>query len=332
MRRLFFMVMAIAGLLCAAPVLAETVVLRLATNDHFSDPPKIGGQVAFQWFQKKVAERTNGEVEIKIYPGAQLGAEKDTVKMLKGGGVDISPDSPGNHAALVPEVGLFSASYLFTSFEHFDRVMADEKFFNRLKKVVADRQLGYQLAGIGATGSRNVYNRTRVAITPTDLGGLKMRVMNSPTEFKVWSTLGMLPSTIASTEIYSALQSGVVDAAESSTPYIVSNKYYEVAPYITLTNHQISGHLYLISDKALARVPEKHRATVLRTLRETGREHIQATARLTTQKLAELRSKPNVKVSTVDTAPFIAMLRPIQDEVAKELGVEDLLKIIREHQ
>jgi tripartite ATP-independent transporter DctP family solute receptor len=332
MKRLICAVMTIAGLLGAAPVMAEKVVLRMATNDHFSDPPKIGGQVAFQWLQKTVAERTNGQVEIKIYPGAQLGAEKDTVKMLKSGGIDISPDSPGNHAALVPEAGLFSASYLFTSFEHFERVMADERFFNRLKKVVEDRKLGYQLAGIGATGSRSIYNRTRAVNTPTDLKGLKMRVMASPTEYKVWSTLGMLPSTIASTEIYSALQSGVVDAAESSIPYIVGNKYYEVAPFITLTNHQISGHLYLISDKALARVPEKHRATVLKILRETGREHIRATARLTTQKLEELRSKPTVKVSMVDPAPFIAQLRPIQDEVAKELGVEDLLKIIRELQ
>jgi tripartite ATP-independent transporter DctP family solute receptor len=304
----------------------------MGTNDHFRDPPKVGGQVAFQWLQKTVAERTNGEVEIKIYPGAQLGAEKDTVKLLKSGGIDIQPDISGNQAAFVPEVGLFSASYLFTGFEHFERVITNERFFNRLKQIVQDRKLGYQLAGIGTTGSRNVYNRTLAVSTPTDLKGLKMRVMSSPMEYKVWSKLGMLPSSIVSTEIYSALQSGVVDAAESSIPYIVSNKYYEVAPFVSLTNHQIGLQLYFIGDKALAKVPERHRDAVLKTMYEAGLVHIKATARLSEQELEELRSKRNVKVATVDPAPFIALLRPLQDEVAKELGVEDLLKFIRSHQ
>jgi tripartite ATP-independent transporter DctP family solute receptor len=332
MKRLVQVMMASAILLAAGSAMADKVVLRMGTNDHFSDPPKIGGQIAFQWLQKTVAERTNGEVEIKIYPGAQLGAEKDTVKMLKSGGIDITPDSPGNLAALVPEIGLFSASYLFASFEHYEKVVSDERFFSRLKKIVQDRNLGYQLVGIGATGSRSVYNRVRPVGTPADLKGMKMRVMASPTEFKIWSTLGMLPTTIASTEIYSALQSGVVDASESSVPYIVGNKYYEVAPYITLTNHQISGHMYLIGDKALAKVPAKHRAALLKTLYETGPQHIRATARMSEQKLEELRAKPGVKVNTVNPSAFIAQLRPIQDEVAKGLGVEDLLKIIREHQ
>lgn len=332
MKRLFCTLLSIVAVFVASPVHAEKVVLRMGTNDHFSDPPKVGGQIAFQWLQKTVAERTNGEVEIKIYPGAQLGAEKDAVKMLKSGGIDISPDSPGNLAALVPEVGLFSASYLFTDFDHFERAMSDKRFFNRLKKIVQDRNLGYQLVGIGATGSRNVYNRTREVNSAEDLKGLKMRVMASPAEYKVWSTLGMLPSTITSTEIYSALQSGVVDAAESSVPYIVGNKYYEVAPYITLTNHQISAHIYLIGDKALAKVPQQHRAALLDTLYETGRMHIRATARLSEQKLVELRAKPGVKVSTVNPTPFIAKLRPLQDEIAKNLAVEDLLGVIREHQ
>ena len=324
--------LAAAALFGAGPAAAEKVVLRMGTNDHFSDPPKTGGQVAFQWLQKTVAERTNGEVEIKIYPGAQLGAEKDTVKMLKTGGIDITPDSPGNLAALVPEIGLFSASYLFANFEHYEKAVSDERFFKRLQQIVRERNLGYQLVGIGATGSRNVYNRVRPVSKPGELKGMKMRVMASPIEFKVWSTLGMLPTTIASTEIYSALQSGVVDASESSVPYIVGNKYYEVAPYITMTNHQISGHIYLIGDKALAKVPEKHRAALLQALYETGPRQIRATAEISERMLKDLRAKPKVQVSTVDPSAYITQLRPIQDEVARNLGVEDLLKIIREHQ
>src|SRR5690606_18639814 len=114
----------------------------------------------------------------------------------------------------------------------------------------------------------------REVTTPQDAAGMKMRVMSSPIEFRVWQTLGMLPTNLPSTEIYMSLQTGVVDASESSIPFIVSNKYYEVAPYITLTNHQISTHLYLMNDATIASLPDEHRETVLALFREAGNRQI----------------------------------------------------------
>ena len=308
-----------------------TVELRMASNAHRTDPPTVGDQVAFEWLQQAVEEQTNSEVSIEVYWGQALGDEAQLLSGLETGVVDILPNAGSNVARVIPQAGLLSTSYLFRDFDHYKAVVNDDAFFGRLQEIVDELDLGYQLVGMGATGSRNLYNRAREIETPEDAQGLKMRVMASPVEFKVWSTMGMIPSNVPSSEIYMALQTGVVDAAESSIPFIVSNKYYEVAPHISLTNHQISTHLYFMNDEALARVPEEHRDTLLALLRETGNRHIDATKELSAEMLETLRAQPGVTVTEVDTAEFADKLVALQDEVAKELGVTDLLEVIRSH-
>ena len=231
----------LAGLLGMAS-LAQAQSLRIASEEPFADPPLVAAQYALQHIERELPARTGGAVTVQLYPNAQLGSERDLIRSVGTGTIDATVVSPGNAAALVPEVQLFSASYLFTSYEHARRAIEDDAFFSRMQEIVAARETGFQLAGIGLTGTRNLYNRARPVSDEAGISGLKMRVMASPTEFEVWSTLGTLPSNIPAPEIYTALQTGVVDAAESSLPAIVGNKYYEVAPHITLTHHQFNLH------------------------------------------------------------------------------------------
>lgn len=331
MRMITMMPLLAATLALGAGAVQAQVTLKLASNAIRSDPPKVGDQVAFDWLAEEIERRTNGEVALEVYWGGSLGAEATLGQSLQTGVVDILPNSGSNAAAAVPEAGLLSTSYLFRDFDHYKAVANDEDFFGRLQQIVEDHDLGYQLVGLGATGSRNLYNRIREVETPEDAKGMKIRVQNSPIEFQVWQTIGMLPTSIASTEIYMSLQTGVVDAAESSVPFIVSNKYYEVAPYITMTNHQISTHLHFMSDMALEKIPEEHRQTVLDLLREAGNVQIDATKRLSAELTETLKSQPNVTVSEPDTEPFAEILAPLQDEVAEELGVTDLLEVVRAH-
>ncbi|ULB09738.1 TRAP transporter substrate-binding protein [Cereibacter azotoformans] len=324
---------ATALMLVLAPIgMAQAqVVLKLASNAVRSDPPRVGDQIAFEWLQSELESRTNGEVTLEIYWGGALGAEAQLVQSLETGVIDILPNSGSNAASTLPEAGLFSTSYLFRDFDHYRAVANDPAFFDRLAELQAARNAGYRLVGLGATGSRNLYNRTRPVATPEEAAGLKMRVQSSPIEFRIWQTLGLIPTAIPSTEIYLSLQTGVVDASESSIPFIMSNKYYEVAPYITLTNHQISTHLYFLNDASLQRVPEEHRQVLLGLLRETGNRHIDATADLSETMLEELRAQPGVTVTEADTKAFANRLVELQDEAAAELGVTDLLATIRAH-
>jgi tripartite ATP-independent transporter DctP family solute receptor len=322
-------VAAIAAGMFATAATAAPVVLKFASEEPFGNPPRVAAQYGLEYVEKTLPKVTGDAVQAKLYSNATLGSEKELLKSVASGVIDAAVASPGNAAGLIPELQLFSASYLFTSYDHAKKVLADDKFFARLQQIVRDRKLGFQLAGVSLTGTRNLYNRVKPVNALEGLAGMKMRVMNSPTEFKVWSTLGMLPSTIPAPEIYSALQAGVVDAAESSIPAIVGSKYYEVAPHITLTNHQFNLHIYIIGDRALAKIPETARQAVFKAFREGGLVQVDAAVKLSDEKLQFLKSQPNVTVTPVDTAPFAKKLKSIQDDVAAELKVQDLLQMIR---
>ncbi|HEX6979730.1 MAG TPA: TRAP transporter substrate-binding protein [Alphaproteobacteria bacterium] len=308
------------------------VSLRVASEEPFSNPPRLAAQFGLEHLRDNVPRLTGNAVSIQLYPGAALGSEKELIRSVGSGIIDATVMSPGNAGSLIPEVQLFSASYLFTNYAHAKRVLTNDAFFNRLHKIIADKKLGFQLAGLSLTGTRNLYSRTRAVDSLESLKGIKMRVMNSPTEYKVWSTLGTLPSAIPGPEIYSALQTGVVDAAESSLPAIASGKYYEVAPNITLTHHQFNLHIYLVGDRALAKVPEAARPGFLKAFREAAEHQLDAAIRLADQTLAHLRQQSNVKVIEIDTKPLAERLRPIQDEVAANLKVTDVLEMIRSMQ
>jgi TRAP-type C4-dicarboxylate transport system substrate-binding protein len=120
-----------------------------------------------------------------------------------------------------------------------------------------------------------------------------------------------------------------VDAAESSIPAIVGSKYYEVAPHITLTNHQFNLHIYIIGDRAIAKIPEAVRPAAMKAFRDGGLVQMDAAVKLSDEKLQFLKSQPNVTVTAVDTKPFAKKLSSIQDDVAAELKVQDLLQMIR---
>ncbi|HKJ84587.1 MAG TPA: TRAP transporter substrate-binding protein [Spirochaetia bacterium] len=305
------------------------VSLRVASEEIFADPPKVAAQTALEHVEAQVPEVTDGEVQVTLYPNAALGSEKELIKAVAEGTVDATIMSPGNAAGLIPEMQVFSASYLFKDYDHVRAVISDEEFFSTMKDLVADKDLGFQLAGIGLTGTRNLYNRVKTVSGMEDLEGLKMRVMSSPTEFKVWSELGTLPTNIAAPEIYTSLQTGVVDAAESSLPAIAGNKYYEVAPNITLTHHQFNLHFLFISDAALDKIPEDHHDAVMGVFREAGLREIDAAEALSEKVLEDLRERPGVTVTDVDTTPFANKLSAIQDEVAADLGMKPVLDLIR---
>ena len=310
---------------------AAEVVIRLGSEEPFKTPPGIAAQYGLEFLAQELPKRTGGKVEVKLFPGAVLGNERALVKALTVGGVDATVVSSSNAAPLVKEAGFLAAAYLFESYAQAERALiTDTRLFTRLQQLVKEKKQGFELVGLALTGTRNLYNRVKPVKSPDDLKGMKMRVMANPTEFKVWSTLGTLPTNIPAPEIYTSLQTGVVDAAESSLPAIVTGKYYEVAPHVVLTHHQYNVHMYFLGDRTLAKVPADLQKVVLDTFREAGAVQLKAAIKLADEKLAELKSKPGVTVTEVDTKAFASKLRDVQDEVAKELGVQDLLKLIRE--
>lgn len=280
--------------------------------------------------RKLVQEQSGGRVRIDIFPAAQLGSEVTMIEGVRLGSLDGSVAHTANAATVVPELALFSVSYLFKDRDHYERVLNDPRFQRRIDQLVAARNLGLKVAGFYSAGVRDLYTRRGPATTPEQLRGTKIRVMNNPVEAKVWNALGAIPTPMNFGEVYQALQSGVLDAAENAPSVIESNRHYEAAKTIVLTEHQRSICVLLISEKKLAALPADLQRTVLEAAAQAAAFERLRDAELNAEAVARMQAR-GAQIVMPDRAKFAARIAPIQDEVARSLNVSDVLELIRAH-
>jgi TRAP-type transport system periplasmic protein len=281
-------------------------------------------------FKKLVEERSGGRIKASVFPAAQLGSEVAMVEGLRLGSIDVICANAPNAAAFVPELGLFSVAYLFKDIPHFEKVLNDPQFVKRIDEIIASKNLGIKRIGFYAAGVRNIYSRKGSVGGPEDLRGVKIRVQNNPIEVKVWKAFGAIPTPMNFGEVYQALQSGVLDAAENGLAVIESNKHYEAAKFISQTEHQRNLSALYINEKKLASMPADLQKIVLDAGLEAAVYERKKDAELVAAAADRLKAK-GATLTAPDKAKFIALIAPIQDEVASELKTTDLLQIIRTH-
>jgi tripartite ATP-independent transporter DctP family solute receptor len=281
-------------------------------------------------FKKLVEERSGGKITVDVFPAAQLGAEVAMMEGLRLGTIDVVCANAPNAATVFPELGLFSVAYLFKDIPHFEKVVNDPKFVQRFNQIVASKNVGIRVLGFYAAGVRNVYSRKGPISGPDDFRGLKIRVQNNPVEVKVWKAFGAIPTPMNFGEVYQALQSGVIDAAENGLAVIESNKHYEAAKYISETEHQRNLSTLYINEKKLQSLPADLQKVVIDAGREAAVHERKKDDEFVAAAAGRLKDK-GALLSKPDKAKFISLIAPIQDEVAKELKVVDLVEIIRAH-
>ena len=224
------------------------------TNVQPKDHPT---NVAAEWAAEQLKEKTDGKVTLKVYPGGALGGPDENIAGMNVGDVDFAWLSSGDLARHIPEFNLFGVSYLIEDKDHFSKVAAeDSEMMKRLDELVMDADIGSRLVGMMGGSPRRLFNSKRSVSTPEDLKGLSIRIQDSPVEAKVWKALGAKPVPLAWDELYTGLQSGVVDGAEASTSAYDTNKFYEVASYHNLTDHQFMFLPVLMSEKTYDKLPE----------------------------------------------------------------------------
>ena len=280
--------------------------------------------------QRLVGEKTGGKVQIEIFPAAQLGAEIAMVEGVRLGSVDGAVIHVANASTVVPELSLFSVSYLFKDREHYERVLNDPKFAERISQLIEGRNLGIKLIGFYSAGVRNIYTRKGPAATPDELKGTKIRVMNNPVEAKIWSTIGAIPTPMNFGEVYQSLQTGVLDAAENGLAVIESNRHYEAAKTIILTEHQRSISILIMNERKFNSLAPDVQKQFLDAAREASVIQRKRDGELNAEAIDRMKAKGTAFVEP-DRSKFSALIAPIQDEVAATQKVPDLLTLVRNH-
>src|SRR3954452_8938660 len=245
-RRLTTALVLLAALLgWAADGAAQTVKHYRFSYDQ---PQNTGYGIAADIFAGKLAELSKNTMLIDAYPGAQLGQEPQVLQLVKSGDIDFCISSSANAATLSPQAGVMSLHFLFRSEGHLIKSIADPKVSEAVKAMIADTVQGARVIALATLGLRNMYSKREIRKIE-DIKGLKVRVQATPTEDTMFPAYGAQIVHMPFGSVYTSLQTGVVDVAENGVNVYLANKHYEVAPVLSMTEHEANNSLVWVSDK-----------------------------------------------------------------------------------
>lgn len=285
---------------------------------------------AAYWMADKLEERTDGKVQMEVYSNSQLGGAEEQISGMKAGDIDLSWVSTGQMTDYVPEFNLFSVPYLIKNEEHYDATVdADSEVMEEINSYIDDTDMGSRLVGMMGGSTRNLYNSKHPVETADDLNGLKIRIQDSSVEGEVWKKFGAEPTPLSADEVYTALQSDVIDGRESSVDQYYTDKFYEEAKYLSLTEHQFLFLPVLMSDKTYDELPEDLRDIVLDTVQEASEKTWEDYRKSDEEVMSKLEDL-DVTITDPDKDTFKEKIDSLDDEVAEEYGAENLLKLVKQ--
>lgn len=225
----------------------KPIVLRLAETHPKGYPTELGDEE----FARLVKERSNGRIIVEVYPGSQLGQEKAVIEQVQFGAIDITRVSISPVASFVPKLNAFQMPYLYRNSEHMWKVLKGDIG----KELLASLEpFGFIGLGWFEAGARSFYTTKKAVRTPADLKGMKIRVQESELMMGLVSAFGAVPTPMPYGEVYSSLQTGVIDGAENNPPSYFSASHYEVAKYYTLDEHTMVPEIIIGSKISLGRL------------------------------------------------------------------------------
>ncbi|TGU91037.1 TRAP transporter substrate-binding protein [Mesorhizobium sp. M00.F.Ca.ET.151.01.1.1] len=294
---------------------AETV-LR-SSDTHPDGYPTVE---AVKYMGDLIKQRTAGRYSIEVYHSAQLGEEKDTIEQTQAGVIDLDRVSMGPFNGIVPETAVPSLPYMFRSVEHMRHVM-DGPIGDQILKAFE----AHDLVGLAfyESGARSFYNTKKDITSMADMKGMKFRVIQSDVFVDMVNALGANATPMAYGEVYSALQTGVIDGAENNWPSFESAKHYEVAKHYTMDQHQIVPEVLVMSKASWEKLSPDDQAIV----RQAAKDSVVKMRELwdaQEKKSRDIVEKAGVKVSEIDKQPLIDAMKPVYDKYLSTPELKDL--------
>jgi tripartite ATP-independent transporter DctP family solute receptor len=281
---------------------------------------------AIQSMGKKLEAATNGRISIQMYPSMQLGGEKEMIEQVQVGALQIARISVGAMGPVVDELNVFNMPFIFRDEQHMRKVIDGPIGQELLEKISSNPNSRLIALGWMDAGTRNVYSNKPVT-KPADLKGMKVRMMGNPIFVETMNAMGGNGVAMGFNELYSAMQTGVVDGAENNEPTVLAQNHYQVAKVYSLTGHLIIPEIFVFSKRTWETLTPEDRALVKRFSREAQLEQRQLWDEKTSKATDELKSK-GVQFVTADKAAFYKATQPIRDKYGAKYAV--LLKRIED--
>jgi tripartite ATP-independent transporter DctP family solute receptor len=301
---------------------AKKIVLKVAHNGPEVHPFQKG----YERFKEVLEDETKGVVEVQIFPNSQLGSEEEGTQMVKLGLIAANASSTaGGLSTSVPEAELFNLPFIFRDLDHCYRVI-DGPIGQDLARTVEEK-LNCLVLGYWFSGIRNVWNSKRPVLNPDDLRGIKLRVMSSPMLIESFNALGAQATPLAFGELYSALQTGVVDGGETDHLDLLYEKFHEVTKYVSYTNHMFLVIALIFSKKVYNKLPPDIQEAVLNAGKASVLAEREAMNALTESALIELKEL-GLEFYEVDKAPFREKLERVYRNNAEKVGGMALIERI----
>ena len=315
------------GALVASMAMAGTswacdITLR-SSDTHPDGYPTVE---AVKYMGKLLEERTNGHLCIQVYFAAQLGEEADTIEQTQLGVIDMDRISLGPFNNIIPETQVPSLPYIFRSNEHMHHVMDGP-----IGQEILDAFSAHDLIGLAFydAGARSFYNRVRPINSMADLKGLKFRVMQSDIFVDMVQALGANAMPMPYGEVYSAIQTGVIDGAENNWPSYDTSGHYEVAKYYTLDQHLIVPEVVVMSKKTWDKLTDADHAAHPSGGQGQRALYARPVVRPGEEVEDKIRAAGNEIVTNIDKDPFIAAMKPVYDKYVTDAKLKDLVARIQ---
>jgi tripartite ATP-independent transporter DctP family solute receptor len=282
---------------------------------------------AVEYMSEVLLERSGGRLGIKVYSGAQLGEERDTLEQTVFGAVDLNRLNLPVLNNVVAETTVLTLPFIFRSREHYDRVLNGP-----IGEEILAAMEPYGLIGLAFydSGERSMYSPRKAIRHPDDLRGMRIRVQNSDVAVAMIEALGGNATPMEFGQVYEALRNGAIDGAENNWPSFSTTRHFEVAHYYSLTQHSMVPEVLVMSKLTWDGLPAADQALV----RQAARESVARMRRLWDERVAiahaHILAAGNEVIEDIDKAPFIEAVKPVYERFASSPALQDLVRRILE--
>jgi len=302
----------------------KTVTLRLGHIFPVTHPVHKSAMAMADY----VAQESKGQLAIKVYSGGALGKGNTLAEKISLGTVEMGTAGPGLLSRLAPPWGLIAGEYVFKSVDSMFAIL-DGPIGDEIKNSLLSKR-GVRTLGIGYLGKRHL-TANKIINRPEDLKGFKIRIPNIPLRKASFIALGASPTPMAFSEVYLALQQGVVDGQENPLAQIVTAKFYEVQKYLILTGHALNPEILLMNEKKFHSLPENHRNTLSKGAKVYEKTSFEEYGRLKSELLDKVLDEGMI-VMKPDVEAFRNAVRDVPYQFEKKWGAGLYNRILQAQQ